>query len=204
MKTIVIEIIKIIFPTILGFIFSWILNNRQKPNDHLEIAYNRIYYPLYRLIQNNKPDDNIDYSEIARIIEGKIKRYEKYFNPTTLRVYKQFKNAIEDDYNVKNIYILLKDNIYSQNTYLRRVLGYLTPNIFQIYYNSSKKDKLCFRFIIYIPILYVLIAFCSVLQYFFGKINIIALIVAVILIMIIDISRYWISRIWWFIIKKLK
>lgn len=204
MKTIVIELIKLAFPTVLGFVLSWILNNRQKPNENLEIAYNRVYYPLYRLIQNNKPDDNIDYDEIARIIASKIIRYEKYFNPTTIRVYKQFEKAIEDNYNVKNIYILLKDNIYSQNTYLRRVLGYLTPNIFQIYYNSSQKDKLCFRFIIYISILYVLIAFYSVLQYFFSKTNIIALIVAVLLILIVDIAKYLISRLWWFAIKKLR
>lgn len=204
MKTIVIELIKLAFPTVLGFVLSWILNNRQKPNENLEIAYNRVYYPLYRLIQNNKPDDNIDYNEIAKNIASKIIRYEKYFNPTTLKVYKQFEKAIEDNYNVKNIYILLKENIYSQNTYLRRVLGYLTPNIFQTYYNSSQKDKLCFRFIIYISILYVLIAFYSVLQYFFGKINILVSIMIILLIMIIDIAKYMILHLWRLTIKKLR
>lgn len=200
METIALEIIKILFPAILGFISSWMLNNKQLPNKNLEIAYNRIYYPLYILIQNNISNENIDYVQIKNIIEAKIAKYQKYFNPTTIRVYKQFKKSIEDNYNIKNTYSLLKENIYTQNTYLRKTLGYLTPNFFQIYYHSSKKDKFTLRIIMYIVLIYVTTFSYSILYRKFGKI-IINIGLFIIITFVIDTIIHILSYIPWIVTK---
>lgn len=51
------DIIKIILPSIITGIFTFLITrynyNKNIPLDKLEIAYNRVYYPLFRLIKDN-------------------------------------------------------------------------------------------------------------------------------------------------------
>ena len=53
-----IEILKIILPALITGIFTFIVTkynyNKNVPLDNMKIAYNRIYYPLYKIINNNK------------------------------------------------------------------------------------------------------------------------------------------------------
>ena len=49
-----IEILKIILPTLITGIFTFVVTkynyNKNVPLDNMKIAYNRIYYPLYKII----------------------------------------------------------------------------------------------------------------------------------------------------------
>ena len=53
-----IEIMKIVLPTIVGGIFTFLITkytyNKNVPLDKLEIAYNRIYCPLYQLLYGRR------------------------------------------------------------------------------------------------------------------------------------------------------
>jgi hypothetical protein len=93
-----IEILKIILPTLITGIFTFIVTkynyNKNVPLDNMKIAYNRIYYPLYNIINNNKEYNKEDINDV-------INNISTYMN----------------DYNIKYIdrsthksYIILKDN----------------------------------------------------------------------------------------------
>lgn len=53
-----IEILKIILPALITGIFTFIVTkynyNKNIPLDNMKIAYNQIYYPLYKILSNNK------------------------------------------------------------------------------------------------------------------------------------------------------
>lgn len=53
-----IDILKTIVPAIISGVFTFIITkysyNRKVPLDKMEIAYNRVYYPIYRIIYDNK------------------------------------------------------------------------------------------------------------------------------------------------------
>ena len=52
-----IEVLKVILPALITGIFTFIVTkynyNRNVPLDNMKIAYNRIYYPIYRVIGQN-------------------------------------------------------------------------------------------------------------------------------------------------------
>ena len=50
------EIANVILPVIISGIFTFIITrytySKNTPLDKLEVAYNRIYYPIYRILSN--------------------------------------------------------------------------------------------------------------------------------------------------------
>lgn len=124
-----IEILKIILPTLITGIFTFIVTkynyNKNVPLDNMKIAYNRIYYPLYKIINNISTYMN-DYNI-------------KYIDRSTHKSYIILKDN-PNKYNYNNF----KNNIYDRNSYLRRKLGYLEPNFIQSVMYSSKDDKFIF------------------------------------------------------------
>ncbi|MDE6025631.1 MAG: hypothetical protein K2G45_09265 [Lachnospiraceae bacterium] len=138
------EIIKIILSTFMAGLITFLITiynyNKSRPLDKLEIAYNRVYYPLYRLIKENNDMDSV-------INESRpyLDKYNKYVDRTTIRA---FKTLVDSNTYAKKrtAYEKFEDNIYERNSYLRQRLGYLEPNFFQMYKYLPASQQLLFRF----------------------------------------------------------
>lgn len=140
------DFFKVVLPAIITSLFTFFITkyniNRNAPLDKLEIAYNRVYYPLYRLIKDESISDN------GQLFIDKAKyyfdKYNKYIDRSTLRAF-QFLCKSNTNAKRKSAYRNIKNNILDENSYLRRRLGYLEPNVWQIYTYSSDSDKSTFR-----------------------------------------------------------
>ncbi len=140
-----IEILKIILPAIITGFFTFFITkynySKNVPLDKMEISYNKVYYPLYKIIYSNK-----EYKQIKNI-KKIIKQISFYINKHNMKyidrsTYNSF-ILLKDKPNKDN-YNNFKNNIYDRNSYLRRRLGYLEPNFIQSVKYLSKDDKFIF------------------------------------------------------------
>ena len=136
------EILKVMLPAITTGLFTFLITkytyNKNRPLDKMETAYNRIYYPIYKIIS----DKNIN-KDINKVIDKSkiyILKNSKYIDTSTQRIFDSLckcnKNAMK-----KAIYKNFKGNILEKNAFLRRKLGYLEPDFFQLYKYLSPSDK---------------------------------------------------------------
>ena len=65
--------------------------HRNVPLDKLEITYNRLYYPIYRLLRDNK--ETMDVIERS---DKYIKKYGKYIDRSTLKAFEFLKANPQD------------------------------------------------------------------------------------------------------------
>lgn len=156
---VIISILKIILPAITTGLFTFLVTkytyHNNRPLEKLEIAYNRVYYPLYKLIYNNNP--NIEIGDMVNKSKIYFQKYDKYIDPSTKKLFEQLKECGKTAKR-KSIYIKLKNNILSKNSYLRRKLGYLESGLLQIYKYSMPSTKSLFRiamefFVIYLALI---------------------------------------------------
>ena len=129
--TTIFEIAKVILPVFISGIFTFIITrytyNKNTPLDKLEVAYNRIYYPIYRILYSEN-----DMQKNMEQVEVYLNKYNKYVDNSTIRLFKAFQKC-EKIAQKKSIYLQFKDNIYNRHSYLRRRLGYLESNFAQLY-----------------------------------------------------------------------
>lgn len=146
------EMAKVILPVLITNIFTFIITkytyNRNTPLDKLEIAYNRIYYPICRIIHNEN-----DMQKNMNQIEVYLYKYNKYVDNSTMRLFKLFQKC-KKVARKRSIYIQFKDNVYNRHSYLRRRLGYLEPNFAQLYKCFMPSEKSFFRISIELCIIY--------------------------------------------------
>lgn len=156
------EVLKVILPAIISGFFTFIVTkytyNRNQPLDKLETAYDKVYYPLYKLVYDS------DYSNEIDILINKSKRYfkiyGKYIDFSTLKAFNYLCKSNKGE--EKNAYQNFKNNICDRSTYLRRRLGYLEPNFAQIYKYSAPSSKSLFRIMIEISIIYITLIVCGI------------------------------------------
>lgn len=179
------EILKSILPAIITGIITFIITkytyNNNRPLDKLEIAYNRIYYPLYKLIRNE------NMKEIDVIIDKAkyyLNKYDKYVDRSTLKTFHSLCKC-NTEAKKKEAYQNFKDNIYNRNSYLRRRIGYLEPSLLQIYTYMSKAEKSTFR--ILVELIFIEI-FAFISDFFTGKIQSVLLYIATIILIIMIIE----------------
>ena len=157
------EIFKTIMPAIITGVWTFLITkykyNKNIPLDKLEISYNKVYYPIYELIKNESNNDNIDL--IIYQIKYYLTYYNKYVDRSTLKIFRSLFNS-KSNAKKKDCYKALKNNIYDRNSYLRRRLGYLEPNILQIYKNSSYSEKSTFRIVIEFCFIYIFVILSSI------------------------------------------
>lgn len=159
-----IEILKIILPAIITGIFSFFVARynygKNVPLDKMEIAYDKIYFPIYKMT-NGKIFKNIanktnNLDRLLHEISSILNENSKYADKSTLKSFDMFYKNKD-----KETYVNFKNNIINKHSYLRRRLGYLEPNIFQTYKYSSKVDKYAFRILIESLVLYIIIILYS-------------------------------------------
>jgi len=153
------EILKIILPAITTGVFTFFVTKytygKNRPLDKFEIAYNRVYYPLYRMISN----DNMNIIDFIHYSEKYFLKYDKYIDISTKKIFASLKKC-KNKMNRKFIYKNFKNNIYYKNAYLRRNLGYLESGFIQLYHYSMPYTKSLYRLIIEFCIMYLaLVAF---------------------------------------------
>lgn len=152
------DVIKFIVPTIITGIITFLVTrysyNRNISTDKLAIAYNRVYYPIYRLITDETNKD---------LVVGKsnnyIKKYKKYVDRSTIIA---FRNLMENVDN-KQEYKIFTNNIYEMNSKLRKRLGYLEPNILSIYKYIAPVEKRILKMLLEFMVCYLSITIVSFL-----------------------------------------
>lgn len=160
MNNAIFEIIKSVCPAIIAGIITFLITkytyHKNRPLDKLEITYNRVYYPIYKLIKEKKSQE-----DVIKKCDFYFLKYNKYVNKSTLIAFDLIK--IENERKkIKKLYGKFITNIYSQNSYLRRKLGYLEPSFFNIYSYSSSFDKRICELFLCLMIIYILAIFAPI------------------------------------------
>ncbi|RKJ18871.1 hypothetical protein D7X48_16315 [bacterium D16-50] len=157
------EILKVILPAVITSLFTFFITkytyNNNRPLDKIEIAYNRIYYPIYKIIS----DKNItnDINEIIKRCKLYFTKYEKYADISTKKLFEELCGCNKET-KKKSIYQSFKDNIYNRNYYLRRRLGYLEPSFIQLYKYAISGTKSLFRITMGLCLLYATLVLCGI------------------------------------------
>lgn len=157
------EILKNILPAIIAGLFTLFITkytyNRNKPLDKLEISYNRVYYPIFKIITNAPIDYDID----KTIDKCKIYfvKYDKYIDLNTKNLFRLLCTCTNET-KKKSIYINFLNCIYDRNSYLRRKLGYLEPNIILSYKYAMPTEKSVVRIIIELIIVAISMMICNI------------------------------------------
>lgn len=158
------EILKIVLPAIITGIFTFIVtkdkDNNNKPVDKLEVAYNRVYYPIYKIIRETE-ESNISYRDVITKISCYFKKYSKYIDVSTKMAF-QYLWKCDTETKKKKAYQRFKSNIYNENFYLRRKLGYLESGILQKYTYSPSAEKLMLRGAIEFCLMYVFLILAGI------------------------------------------
>ena len=186
--------------TIVTGVFTFFITKytyyKNIPLDKYEIAYNRVYYPIYHFIYRNECSEA---DTIVKMCEGYLNKYTKYVDKSTLRAFRYLKSCSSKG--KKKAYDNFKRNIYAMDTKLRRRLGYLESNIFTMYTYSSPSEKKVARILLemigaYIPAVVLTyisneksITLCVVISLLFFTILIIEALVTIVTLIIKRIGR---------------
>lgn len=157
---------------VITFLITKYTYHNNKPLDKLEITYNRLYYPIYRLILNTQSVDE-DFIEKCNMYFNK---YNKYLDKSTKNAF----NVLKEESKSKEAYRNFTNNIYKKSSYLRYKLGYLDSSFIDMYSTYSKHEqrliKLLFSFtIFYVSLLFLKLFQNTILENFFSSITLITL-----------------------------
>ena len=133
-----------ITPTILtsvtGFLLGKYNHFQNRPLDKMEIAYDRVYYPIERIMR----EKSIKISTVIDRAKIYFLKYEKY---------KQLCKC-KDEEEQQSIYDSFRNNIHNECIFLRKKLGYLQPGYLQIYLYLPTDIKRVIRLLLEFSICY--------------------------------------------------
>lgn len=186
------EILKVILPAIIAGLFTFLITkytyNKNRPLDKLEIAYNRVYYPIYRIISDKNTNNDID--NVINKIKTYFIKYDKYIDTSTKKLFELLCEC-KQEAKKKSIYQSFKDNICKKNSYLRNRLGYLESNFAQLYKYSTPSAKSFFRIIMELCVVYITIFLCGITVDKWDIIFTISLMIFLLAIIIIICEIIW-------------
>lgn len=183
----ILEILKIILPAINAGICTFLVTkysyDQNVPLEKFEIAYNRVYYPIYCITKDHCNDHKL----VIEKSEQYFLKYKKYVDRSTLHAFNNMKEYENTDLSSKEelrAFNKFKDNIHDKNSYLRKKLGYLEPNIFILCaYNTLAQNQLI-RIFLEIFIVYIIVAITSITHILFNTFNYWFLLFALIIVII--------------------
>lgn len=146
MKLIIKIMLVAIPPIFTGIITFWITKykyHKDRPLSRYEIAYNRVYYPLfsYLIKMELKKVKREDYIKIIDYATPRIIKYEKYIDRSTYKTFLNFQKILEKNGNIRPAYNLFEKNIIYFNSKIRIHLGYLETGSLLRYKYLSFWDK---------------------------------------------------------------
>lgn len=143
------DLLKNILPAVITGWFTFLITRytyyKNHPLDKLEITYHKVYYPLYKYIFNEKYTDNMDF--VIKKFKHYLKKYDIYIERSTKMTFKNLCKCMTDA-EKKIAYQDFKNNIFDKNVYLRRKLGYLEPNFWEMYIYLPNSQKATFRIVV--------------------------------------------------------
>ncbi len=131
---------------ITTFLITRYTCNRNRPLDKLEIAYNRFYYPVLKMMKDKEMPEKV----FIETCDYYIKKYDKYVDGATIRAFNDYKNTKS-----VNACKKFKDNIYENKVILRKKLGYLESGIYTNYKYASVTDKRTLKLMLAFMLLYI-------------------------------------------------
>lgn len=142
-----------ITPTILTSVTGFLLGKynyfQNRPLDKMEIAYDRVYYPIERIMR----EKSIKISTVIDRAKIYFLKYEKYIDKSTVMIYKQLCKC-KDEEEQQSIYDSFRNNIHNECIFLRKKLGYLQPGYLQIYLYLPTDIKRVIRLLLEFSICY--------------------------------------------------
>lgn len=195
---VLIDILPFVLPALsTGFFTFWVTiykYNKNIPLDKLEVAYNRVYYPVIRAISDEKTGNDIDY--VIKRIKPYFDKYGKYINNSTMDLFYSLCNK-ETPIEKKYLYRSFVANINDQNKYLRKRLGYLNSAQIQSF-KYEDKSKIQEMLLIIgagaINVLIIIIAYLGTETYSYEILSII--IALILLIAMITYTILFINYLW--------
>jgi len=168
MDATIMEFLKVILPSLFTGVISFLVarytSNKNMPLDKLEITYNQVYFPIYRLISEGK-----SLNEIKEKSEKYISDNFKYVNETTWKAFRYLNDASETE--KQKAFTNFKNNVKKMNSKLRRKLGYLEVDLFAQYNYSSSFEKKLYRLSGEIIIIYLFLILVVVTHVLFKELN---------------------------------
>lgn len=193
------EVLNVILPPVITGILTFLITKYQcqkkVPLEKMEKAYNKVYFPIYQLIRN----ESNEREEIIKTSEEYLNKYIKYVDRSTLLAFKVLINA-SGEREKNTAYGNYESNIINFNSKLRRQLGYLEPNVLNMYTYSSKSDQRMLRVFLEISIFYILIVLYSLIKNENISSIIFAIYIFIFLVLICELILFLVA----FIVKRIK
>lgn len=168
MDATVMEFLKAVLPPLCTGIITFLITryecSKDVPLDKLEITYNQVYFPIYRLISDGRP-----IGEVKEKSEKYMRENFKYVNETTWKAFKYLSEARGAE--EQKAFINFKNNVRKMNSRLRKKLGYLEVDIFAQYNYSSPFEKKLYRLAGEITIAYLFLALVMVTNVLYKELN---------------------------------
>lgn len=143
MQDILTDLMPLIIALVTSFITFYITKytiTKTVPLEKMEIAYNRIYYLLFRLV-GGKKYKQVDHNKLLELSNNILKRYEKYLSLSTKSCLLRYVKNSNRKFDHKSYYIDYYNNIISFNAKLRARLGYPQASIFERFKSLPYSDK---------------------------------------------------------------
>lgn len=142
MYEIIISIVTVVLSSIGSFIVTYYKYNKNIPLDKFELSYNRVYYPIYKIILNS---DEKDINQIIEKVKFYILKGDKYVDGITKNLFKSLQENQNNSKLQKKQYRMFEENIMHYNEYLRKRLGYVVPTMDRIFKAIDPVVKLRFK-----------------------------------------------------------
>jgi len=189
------EVIPILLTGVITFLVTRYTQNRSVPLDKMEMSYNRIYYPLYKMLRNKKYKE-INQSELRKKMDDILKKYDKYISQSTRNVYYDYIKNQDTDRPNKACFQNFQNNIMLYNSKLRYYLGYPQAPLWEMYWYIDKRSKRVFNVGLGIILLYIILMLQEIVEweYYLYVCFVIILYISVTLLMLLlqtlsDITR---------------
>lgn len=190
------ELAPVIITGLITFLITKYTCDKNVPLDKIEIAYNRIYYPLSKLLRN----DNVSQLEIQNKMDYILLKYDKYLSQTTKFTYLDYKNDINNNVNSDKYFATFTQNVFEYDSNYRKLLGYPQAKVIE----SFRYMKYIHKLILLTLILLIVIYSATILYTFIQSEIIVAIIalsaISVLFFIIVILGYYSVT----FIKKKIK
>ncbi len=149
------EIVPILLTGVITFFITKYTHNRSAPLDKMEIAYRRIYYPLYRMLRGKKYSE-INQEELRTKMDKLLVKYDKYVSQSTRLTYEDYVKCVDAKKVSKKHLEKFQSNIVEYNSKLRYILGYPQSSMWEVYIYLNKRNKRLINICACAVIIYVL------------------------------------------------
>lgn len=160
---IIIKFIAQVFPAFISSALTYIATIKSSKNNfplnNMNFSYNKIYYPIFTMIQNEKFITDTQINKIAKILN----KHKKYADLFTLHLFKALQSA-KNERLQNSEYNRFKNHIIDKNYSLRKLLGYPTSNFFHTYLYSPYQLQYLFRLCFYFIFVYILAIISSMVK----------------------------------------